>query len=121
MGWRGVVQHAGFVLGTLRYDTPEVGGVTEEIEMEVTGEFIARLRRELNDEMYNDVEGAIRVEVLAAFDRAALAVVLNESAPAENPFSVRARKAAATRARHKREKQQDTTKEVRDASAASSQ
>jgi hypothetical protein len=86
--------------------------------VEVTQEFIAGLRRRLADEMaFDDHPPSVELSVMAAFDRAVLAMVLDGAAPAVNPFSERARKAARTRARHKREKAESVGSGVGDPGA----
>lgn len=93
--------------------------------MQVTQQFIERLRHALSNEVREDLtDGAIsHPDALAAFDRAALATVLNgseEAVPAgPTAHQLRARKAANTRKRNKaaREKAQDTTREVRSESS----
>jgi len=73
--------------------------------MEVTQEWIGRLRASLESEL-PEVE-ITNMEVLSAFDRAALATVLNGSGAAqENRYTARARKAAATRKKNKLKKEE---------------
>lgn len=87
--------------------------------MEVTQQFLEKLRHNLNHAMAEDLDGDGEIrpeEVLSAFDRAALATVLNGSepstpqhglAPGSAAAKARARKAAATRAKNKQARAQD--------------
>jgi len=78
--------------------------------MELTKEFIAKLRREFSEELdFQDHPPSVEGNVLAAFDRACLSTVLsNGAAPeARKPnYHARALKAARTRKENKLRKEE---------------